>query len=103
MEAVFIDAVPDPVDREVTAVGGDGAYGQAGVCEAVARRGATALIPPRRGAGIKVQGNTKGDPDPRDAGPRSGEWMRRASESEVRCRARNVMARLRMPMTVNVV
>jgi IS5 family transposase len=60
-------ALLDQVEREVTAVGGDGAYDQAGVYEAVARRGARAVIPPRKGARIKAHGNTRGEPDPRDA------------------------------------
>jgi hypothetical protein len=63
------EAVPDllgRVDRPVVAVGGDGAYDQEEVYEAVAGRGAVAVIPPRRGARIRIHGNTRGEPHPRD-------------------------------------
>lgn len=56
----------DQVERQVLDVGADGAYDKAEVDEAVARRGARPLIPPRKDARIKVHGNTRGMPHPRD-------------------------------------
>ncbi len=65
-DAEAAPALLDQVEREVTAVGADGAYDQAGVYEAVSARGARAVIPPRRGAKIKAHGNTSGGPYARD-------------------------------------
>jgi hypothetical protein len=63
------EAVPDllgQVDRPVVSVGADGAYDREEVYQAVAGRGAVPVIPPRKDAKIKIHGNTKGDPHPRD-------------------------------------
>ena len=68
------EAVPDlldQVDRPVASVGADGAYDQEDVYRAVARRGAVPVIPPRKDAKIKVHGNTRGDPHPRDTNLRA--------------------------------
>ena len=54
------------VDREVTAVGGDGRTTRRGCARPWRARAREAVIPPRKGARIKVHGNTKGEPDPRD-------------------------------------
>ena len=59
------------VDRPVTGVGADGAYDQEEVYRVVAERGAVPLIPPRKDARIKIHGNTKGDPHPRDVNLRA--------------------------------
>ncbi len=62
---VFSDLL-DQVERPITEAAADGAYDQAEVYDALAARGAKALIPPRTDAKIKVHGNTKGAPHPRD-------------------------------------
>jgi hypothetical protein len=56
----------DQVEREIAAVGADGAYDRREVYEAAAARGAKPLIPPRKDAKIWVHGNTHGPPHPRD-------------------------------------
>jgi hypothetical protein len=56
----------DQVERPITEAAADGADDQAEVDDALAARGAKALIPPRKDAKIKVHGNTKGAPHPRD-------------------------------------
>jgi IS5 family transposase len=50
----------DQVDNPVEAAEADGAYDQQGVYDALKRRGARAVIPPRRDAKIRRHGNTKG-------------------------------------------
>jgi hypothetical protein len=68
------EAVPSllaQVDHPITGVGADGADDQEGVYRAVSDRGAEAVIPPRKDAKIKIHGNTKGDPHPRDVNLRA--------------------------------
>lgn len=68
------EAVPDllgQVGRPIVTVGADGAYDQEDVYRSVAGREATPVIPPRKGARIKVHGNTKGEPHPRDTNLRA--------------------------------
>ena len=70
-DATVTDAEAAPpllgqVDRPVVAVGADGAYDREEVYQAVAGRGAVPVIPPRQDAKIRIHGNTKGDPHPRD-------------------------------------
>jgi hypothetical protein len=57
------EAVPDlrePVDNPLEAAEADGAYDQELVYDALERRGARAVIPPRRDAKIRRHGNTAG-------------------------------------------
>jgi IS5 family transposase len=57
------EAVPDlleQVKNPVEGVGADGAYDRRGVYEELERRGAAAVIPPRRDAVIQRHGNTTG-------------------------------------------
>jgi hypothetical protein len=57
------EAVPDlleQVKKPVEGVGADGAYDRRGVDEELERRGAAAVIPPRRDAVIQRHGNTTG-------------------------------------------
>lgn len=56
------------IEGPVTGVGGDGAYDQAPVYQAVAAQAPQAqiLIPPRRDAKIQQHGNTQAPPQPRD-------------------------------------
>jgi IS5 family transposase len=57
------EAVPDllkQVDDPVEAAEADGAYDQQAVYDALKRRGARAVIPPRRDAKIRRHGNSKG-------------------------------------------
>jgi IS5 family transposase len=63
------EAVPDllrQVDNPVEAAGADGAYDQQIVYDALERRGARAVIPPRRDAKIRRHGNTAGPRHDRD-------------------------------------
>jgi hypothetical protein len=57
------EAVPDLLDQDdgpVEGVEADGAYDRRGVYEALERRGAKAIIPPRRDARIMRHGNSSG-------------------------------------------
>jgi len=56
----------DATEGEIARVKADGAYDQRPVYGAAQRRGAAVVVPPRRGAKIRVHGNTLGPPDPRD-------------------------------------
>lgn len=56
----------EQVEGEVEQVSGDGAYDTRDCYDAVRSRGATAAIPPRRGAKIWEHGNRAGEPHPRD-------------------------------------
>ena len=70
-DAEAAPALLGQVDRPVVTVGADGAYDQEEVYQAVAGRGAVPVIPPRKDAKIRVHGNTKGDPHPRDTNLRA--------------------------------
>jgi len=75
------EVVPDllgQVGRPVLSVGADGAYDQEEVYQAVAGSGAVPVIPPRKDAKIKIHGNTKGDPHPRDTNLRAIRRLGRA-------------------------
>ena len=48
------------VDEPISGVGADGSYDRRSVYEALDRRGARAVIPPRRDAKIRRHGNTAG-------------------------------------------
>ena len=68
------EAVPDllgQIDRPIATVGADGAYDQEEIYRSVSGHGAIPVIPPRKDAKIKVHGNTKGDPHPRDTNLRT--------------------------------
>jgi len=84
MAGPLLDAVGDEIAR----VKADGAYDQRTVYEAAQRRGAAVVVPPRRGAMIRVHGNTFGPPDPRDENVRGVRrygrkgWKRRAGYHE---------------------
>jgi hypothetical protein len=58
----------DQVPKEVTIdqVSNDGGYDTATCYDAIRKRNARAVIPPRKDAKIWQHGNTKGDPHPRD-------------------------------------
>jgi hypothetical protein len=55
-----VPALLDPVQEPVSGAGADGAYDRRSVYEALERRGARAVIPPRRDAKIQRHGNTAG-------------------------------------------
>jgi len=69
----------DEVDAPVTKVSGDGAYDQKKDYAAIAKLGAEALIPPRRGAHIWQHGNSSAPPLERD------ETLRRIRRIGRRC------------------
>jgi hypothetical protein len=70
-DAEVVGDLLDQVRRPIRRVGADGAYDRSEVYDAVAARGAEPLIPPRRDAKIRVHGNTRGEPHPRDENLRS--------------------------------
>jgi hypothetical protein len=55
-----VPALLDQVDEPISGAGADGAYDRRSVYEALGRRGARAVIPPRRDAKIRRHGNTAG-------------------------------------------
>jgi Transposase DDE domain len=55
-----VPALLDQVERPVSGAGADGAYDRRTVYEALDRRGARAVIPPRRDAKIRRHGNRSG-------------------------------------------
>ncbi|HET7523649.1 MAG TPA: IS5 family transposase [Acidimicrobiales bacterium] len=59
-DAEAVPALLEQVDHPVEAAEADGAYDQQLVYDALERRGARAVIPPRRGAKIRRQGNSAG-------------------------------------------
>lgn len=61
-----VEKLLDQTDKELSAVGGDGAYDTWDVYDAITDREATPVIPPRRNAEIKKHGNCSGPPLPRD-------------------------------------
>lgn len=78
----------DATEGEIARVKADGAYDQRPVYGAARRRGAAVVVPPRRGAKIRVHGNTLGPPDPRDENLRGvrrygrKSWKRRVGYHE---------------------
>ncbi len=78
----------DAVEGEIARVTADGAYDQRPVYDAAGRRGAAVVVPPRRGAKVRVHGNTLGPPDPRDENVRGARrygrksWKRRVGYHE---------------------
>lgn len=78
----------DAIEDEIAGVKADGAYDQRPVYAAAQRRGAAVVVPPRRGAKIRVHGNTGGPPDPRDESVRGVRrygrkgWKRRVGYHE---------------------
>lgn len=78
----------DAVEGAIARVTADGAYDQRPVYDAAARRGAAVVVPPRRGAKVRVHGNTLGPPDPRDESVRGvrrygrKSWKRRVGYHE---------------------
>jgi hypothetical protein len=84
MAGPLLDAVAD----EIAGVKADGAYDQRPVYDAARRRGAAVVVPPRRGATIRVHGNTVGPPDLRDESVRGVRrygrkgWKRRVGYHE---------------------
>ena len=65
-DASQVEPLLGAIPGELEAVKADGAYDLAAVYTAVADRGATAVIPPRRGAVIQQHGNRGAEPLPRD-------------------------------------
>ncbi len=65
-DATQVEPLLDETAGPVRAVGGDGAYDQWTVYEAITDIGARPVIPPQRNAKIKRHGNTKGPTLPRD-------------------------------------
>lgn len=61
-----VEKLLDQTDKELSAVGGDGAYDTWDVYDAITDREATPVIPPQRNAKIKKHGNCSGPPLPRD-------------------------------------
>jgi hypothetical protein len=55
-----------PEETNIDQVSNDGAYDTSSCYDAIAKRGARAIIPPRKDAKIRVHGNTRGTPHPRD-------------------------------------
>jgi hypothetical protein len=55
-----VPALLDQVEEPVSGAGADGAYDRRSVYEALERRGARAVIPPRRDAKIQRHGNSGG-------------------------------------------
>ena len=55
-----VPALLEQVDEPISGAGADGAYDRRSVYEALDRRGARAVIPPRRDAKIQRHGNTAG-------------------------------------------
>jgi transposase len=62
----LLEQTLDQTDKELSAVGGDGAYDAWDVYDAITDREATPVIPPQRNAKIKKHGNCSGPPLPRD-------------------------------------
>jgi len=56
----------DQIDDPIESIAGDGAFDTRACYDAIAQRGAQALIPPRKGAKIWPHGNTKGERHTRD-------------------------------------
>ncbi len=65
-DAEAVPDLPGQVKDPVTGAGADGAYDQAGVYQELERRGAKAVIPPRRDAKIRRHGNASGPRPARD-------------------------------------
>jgi transposase len=61
-----VEKLLDQTSKELSAVGGDGAYDAWDVYDAISDREATPVIPPQRNAKIKKHGNCSGPPLPRD-------------------------------------
>jgi IS5 family transposase len=90
----------EQVQRPIVVVGGDGAYDQAEVYATVATRGAKPVIPPRKDAKIRVHGNTRGEPDPRDENLRAirrqgRRGWKRSSDYHRRSLAETAMGRIK--------
>ena len=66
-DASQVDPLANQVRGRIKRFYGDGAYDQWNVYHTLDRRGATAIIPPRRNAKISQHGNSKGPPLSRDA------------------------------------
>ncbi len=62
----LLDQTLERTDKELSAVGGDGAYDTWDVYDAITDREATPTVPPQRNAKIKKHGNCSGPPLPRD-------------------------------------
>jgi hypothetical protein len=65
-DASQAEGLLDEVDEEVDSAKADGAYDQKPVYEALARRNAVPVIPPRKNAKIHRHGNSSGPRDARD-------------------------------------
>ena len=74
----LLEQVANPVER----ASADGAYDRRAVYEALDRRGARAVIPPRRDAKIQRHGNTAGPRLARDENPRRIRRIGRAAWEE---------------------
>jgi hypothetical protein len=59
-DAAMVPSLLEQVDRPIQGAGADGAYDRRAVYEALDRRGARAVIPPRRDAKIQRHGNSSG-------------------------------------------
>ena len=59
-DAEAVPSLLEQVENPIEGVGADGAFDRRGVYEELERRGASAVIPPRRDAVIQRHGNTAG-------------------------------------------
>jgi len=74
-----VPALLDQVEEPVSGAGADGAYDRRTVYDELARRGARAVIPPRRDAKIQRHGNASGPRLARDENPRRIRQIGRAA------------------------
>jgi Transposase DDE domain len=81
-DAEAVPSLLEQVDNAVGGVGADGMYDRRAVYEAVERRGARAVIPPRRDATIQRHGNTSGPRLARDENLRRIRRIGRAAWKE---------------------
>jgi hypothetical protein len=81
-DAEAVPSLLEQVDNAVGGVGADGMYDRRAVYEAVERRGARAVIPPRRDATIQRHGNTCGPRLARDENLRRIRRIGRAAWKE---------------------
>jgi hypothetical protein len=81
-DAAMVDTLLDQATNKTKKLGGDGAYDKWKVYRTLDRRGITPIIPPRRDAKIKRNGNSRLPPLPRDEAIRGirklgrAEWKR---------------------------
>jgi hypothetical protein len=61
-DAAIVDELLDQTKNRTKTLGGDGAYDKWNVCQTLDRRGIMPIIPPRRNAKIKRNGNSKYPP-----------------------------------------